>query len=220
MGLVLLLDAVCTVSGSVRPASVAEVREVVVWGRDRDIRKEIQEGILLPPLLPEVDVRGQSVNLVRPVTKANSVPQQVFRTQALNASPEHKGDDDTLPMSYVDSSLFRRSNSEAEIAPSEIVTGTKKFPVKSSLLDAHKTQPNKASKMEKNSENRNKYELRQDTTSEDAPGDGPTSNPPFWNHPLVADEVSDTFARLPSNEEYDRNYRYMHSILYGFNADF
>jgi hypothetical protein len=225
LGLVLLLDALCTVNGSVRPASVAEIRKVLVWGRDRDIRKEIQEGILLPPLLPETDVLGQSINLVQPVVKTlSAAQQQVFRTSASNTSPEHNGEYDTSPMSYVDSSLFRRSNSNAESTPSEIVAATKKFSVKSAVLDAHKTQPNKASKMEKNTENRKKYELKQDTTTEDTLDESeherPSAVPPVWSHPLIADEISDPFAKLPSNEEYDRSSRYTHSILYGFNTDF
>lgn len=216
----LLLDAVCTVNGSVRPASVAEIREVLVWGPGRNIRKEIQDGILLPPLLPETDARSRSINLVQPVMKAPHVSeQQVSDVPAASTSPEHKGDLDTSPMTYVNSSQFRRSNDKVESTPLEIVPTTKKLSVKSVILDAIKTQANKATKKDKNTENRKNHELSQNTT-EDTPGERPNANPPVWSHAYIADQISDPFARLPSNEEYDHSNRFTHSILYGFNAGF
>lgn len=228
----LLLGAACTVHGSVRPASVAEIREVLVWGPERDIRKEIEDGILLPPLPPETKVReevwGRSMNYVQPIIKPLSAVQ-LFHTPLNRLKPdfditlENKGED-AAPMSYVDSSQFRRSSSKAESAPLEIVPVTKKFAGKSTVLAVPKTQNNKASKMEKLTENRKKYELDQSTTTEDGLGkseDGrPRAVPPVWSHALLSDELSDPFTRLPSNEEYDRSSRYTHSILYGFNAEF
>ncbi|PNF37484.1 hypothetical protein B7P43_G14565 [Cryptotermes secundus] len=231
LGLMLLLGVACTVHGSVRPASVAEIRETLVWGPERDIRKEIEDGILLPPLPPEAKVRkevwGKSMNFIQPITKPLSAVQ-LFHTPLNRLKPdfditlENKGD--VAPMSYVDSSQFRRSSSKAESPPFETVPATKKFAGKSTVLAVPKTQINKTSKLETLTENRKKYELDQRTTTEDALGkneDGrPRAAPPVWSHALLSDELSDPFSRLPSNEEYDRSSRYTHSILYGFNAEF
>jgi hypothetical protein len=226
----LLLGVACTVHGSVRPASVAEIREVLVWGPERDIRKEIEDGILLPPLPPEAEVReevwGKSMNFIQPIIKPLSAVQ-LFHTPLNRLKPDFditlENREDAAPMSYVDSSQFRRSSSKVESAPLEIVSGTKKFAGKAAVLAVYKTQNNKASKMEKLTENKKKYELDQSTT-ENALGkieDGrPRAVPPVWSHALLSDELSDPFSRLPSNEEYDRSSRYTHSILYGFNTEF
>jgi hypothetical protein len=222
---VLLLVALYTVNGSVRPASAAEIHDVLVWVQDRDIRKEIQDGILLPPLFSEADLRVQSMNLVQPITKTVSTAQvPASGTPASDTPPEYEAKyNDTSPMPYVDSSQFRRSSSKPDITPSETVQATKKFPVKSTILEARTSQPNKAPKMEKNTGNGKKYELRQNVT-EGSPGEtedeATRPDPPVWSHAPITDEIWNPFLRLPSNEEYDGSSRYTHSILYGFNADF
>lgn len=233
MGLVLLLDAMYTIDGAVRPASFAEIREVLLWGPERDIHKEVEDGILLPPLPQESNVEGESwgesMNLIQPVTKPHSAVGQKFRiplTKVLvsaDFTSEQDGDE-ASPMPYVDSSQFRRSNSEAESTPLETVPVTKKFTGKTAVSDGLKTQTKKVSKTEKLTESRKKHEFHQSTTTEDTLSKGehemPSTNPPVWSHALISDQLSDPFGRLPSNEEYDRSSRYVHSILYGFNVGF
>jgi hypothetical protein len=226
---VLLLDAICTAGGSLRPASVAEIRDVLVWGPHRDIRKEVEEGILLPPVLPDVTVAEEtwveSKNLVHPVMRPRSAAGHLFYGPLMKAVPptvvisEHQ-DADTAPMPYVESSQFRRTNSEAEFTHVEIFPATKKFAGKPTVSDGPKAQFNKASKIEKFTANRKTSELNQSTTTEDMPDTSVYETPSASSRSVLSDELSDPFGRLPSNEEYDRNSRFTHSILYGFNTDF
>jgi hypothetical protein len=201
------------------------VREVLVWGPERNVRKEIEDGILLPPLPSEAKVRdegwGKSMNSVQPIMKP--LPEvRLFRTALYRLKLENNGEE-TAPMPYVDSSQFRTSSSKAERMAEGAVPGTKNSARKSTVLATAKTQ-NKASKEEKVAENRKKLELSQSTAAEDSLRksvvEGPKAVPPVWSHALLADELSDPFSKLPSHEEYDRSSRYTHSILYGFNTEF
>lgn len=229
MVLVLLLEAIGIIDGSLRPASVAEMREVLVWGPHRDIRKEVEEGILLPPLLPGVTVREETLfdseNLVRPVMRPRSAAGHLFygplpkllpRTGVV---PEHK-EGEAARMPYVESSQFRKTNSQAEFTSVEIFPASKKFAGKPTVSDGPKAQLSKTSKTEKFASNRRTSELNQSTTTKDTPDKSGYETPSASSHSLLSDEMSDPFGKLPSNEEYDRNSRFTHSILYGFNTDF
>lgn len=225
----LLLEAICTIDGSLRPASVAEMREVLVWGPHRDIRKEVEEGILLPPLLPGVRVREdtwfESENLVRPVMRPRSAAGHLFYGPLPKLMPrtgvtsEHKDGDAPL-MPYVESSQFRKTNSQTEYTPVEIFPAAKKFAGKPTVSDGPKAQVGKTSKTEKFAANRRTFELNQSTTTEDTPEKSGYETPSASSLSLLSDELSYPFSKLPSNEEYDRNSRFTHSILYGFNTDF
>jgi hypothetical protein len=201
------------------------VREVLVWGPERNIRKEIEDGVLLPPLPLQAKVReerwGKSMNFVQPIMKP--LPEvRLFPTPLYRLKPdfEVKLENDGAgngPMWYIDSSQFRTSGSKAESKSVETVPGTKNSARKSTVLAVLKSQ-NKASKMEKVTENRKKLELGDSFRKSEV--ERPKAVPPIWSHALPADELSDPFSRLPSNEEYDRSSRYTHSILYGFNTEF
>jgi hypothetical protein len=211
----------------VRPASLSEVREVLVWGPERNIPKEIEDGILLRAVAPQAKFRegawGKSTNFVQPILK----PLSTFRllhatlnrqTPEFDTKLGNSGADAT-PMTYVDSSQFRRTGSKVESPRLQTVPETKSFSRNSPALAAGKTQ-HKASKVEK----LKKVELDQVLTTEDSLLIGGVERvkapPPVWSHALLSDELSDPFSRLPSNEEYDRSSRYTHSILYGFNTEF
>lgn len=229
MGLVLVLQAICVIDGSLRPPSITEMREVLVWGPHRDIHKEVEEGILLPPLLPGVTVREEklfeSENLVRPVMRPRSAAERLFYGPLPKLMPltgvtsEHK-DGDTAPVPYVESSQFRKTNSQAEFTPVEIFPAGKKFPGKLTVSDGPKAQVSKASKSEKFAASRKTSELNQSTTTEDTRDKSGYETSSASSRSLLSDELSDPFGKLPSNEEYDRNSRFTHSILYGFNTDF
>jgi hypothetical protein len=224
----LLLEANCIIDGSPRPAPVAEIREVLVWGPHRDIRKEVEKGILLPPLLPGVTVREEtwfgSENLVRPVMRPRSVAGHLFfgplpkLTPPVGVGLVHK-DGDVTPMPYVESSQFRKTNPQAEFTPVEIYPAAKKFAGKPAVSDGPKAQFGKASKTEKFTANRKAFELNQSSTTEDTSDKSVYETEGASSHSLLFDELSVPFGRLPSNEEYDRNSRFTHSILYGFNTD-
>lgn len=226
MGLLLLFDTLCTVDGALRPDAVAQIREVLVWGPRRDIRKEVEEGILLPPVLPDVTVGDEtwveSENLVHPNVRPRSATGHLFYAPLAKVIPppgiisEHKGIDDAP---YVDSSQFRRINSQAEFTEFEIFPATKKFAGKPAASDGPKELFNKASKTERLAANRKTFEVNESTT-EHAPDKSGHETPSASSRFLLSDETSDPFGRLPSNEEYDRNSRFTHSILYGFNTDF
>jgi hypothetical protein len=226
LGLVLLLEAICIIDGSLRPASVTEIREVLVWGPHRDIRKEVEEGILLPPVLPDVTVREEtwfeSENLVRPVMKPRSSAGHMFYGPMTKLTPPTgvTSDGDAAPVPYVESSQFRKTNSQAESTHAEIFPGAKKFAGKPTVSDGPRAQLSKPSKNEKFTANRKTSELNQSTTTEDTPDKSGYEIPSESSRSLLSDELSDPFGRLPSNEEYDRNSRFTHSILYGFNTDF
>jgi hypothetical protein len=225
----MLLQAICIIDGSLRPASVSEMRGVLVWGPHRDIRKEVEEGILLPPLLPGVTAREdtwfESENLVRPVTRPRSAAAHLFYGPLPKLMPrtgvtsEHK-DGDAAPMPYVESSQFRRTNSQAEFTPVEMFLAAKKFAGKPTVSDGPKAQVSKTSKTEKFAANRKTSEQNQSTTTEDTPDKSGYETHSSGSLSLLSDELSDQFGKLPSNEEYDRTSRFTHSILYGFNTDF
>lgn len=229
MGLVLLLQAVCIIDGSLRPAPVEEMREALVWGPHRNIRKEVEEGILLPPLLPGATVREEtwleSENLVRPVMRPRSAAGHLFYGPLPKLMPhtgvmsEHK-DGVAVPMSYVESSQFRKTKSQAEFTAVEIFPAAKKFAGKPTVSDGPKAQVSKTSKPEKSAANRKTSELSQSTTTENTPDKSGYETPIPSSLSLLSDELSDPFGKLPSNEEYDRTSRFTHSILYGFNTDF
>lgn len=200
-----------------------------MWGPRRDIRKEVEEGILLPPLLPGVTVREErwfdSENLVRPVMRPRSAAGHLFYgplpkwTPLTGVTSEHK-EGDAEPMPYVESSQFRKPNSKAEFTPIEIFPAAKKFAGKPTILDGPKAQVSKASKSEKFAASRKTSELNQSTKTEDTPDKSGDETPSASSYSLLSDELSDHFGKLPSNEEYDRTSRFTHSILYGFNTDF
>nr|AGM32253.1 hypothetical protein [Coptotermes formosanus] len=229
LGLVLLLNTICTVDGSLRPASVAEIRDVLVWGPHRDIRKEVEDGILLPPVLPAVTIAEEawveSKNLVHPVVRPRSAAGHLFHGPLTKVIPptevtsDHK-DGDAAPMPYVESSQFRRTNSQVEFTQVEIFPATKKFLGKPTDSDGPKAQFSKASRINKFTANRKASEVNPSTTTEDRPDKSGRETPSASSLSVLSDELSDPFGRLPSNEEYDRNSRFTHSILYGFNADF
>lgn len=229
LGLVLLLEAVSIIDGSLRPTSVAEMREVLVWGPHRNIRKEVEEGILLPPLLPGITVREEtwfeSENLVRPVIRPRSAAGHLFYGPLPKLIPRagvisEQKDGDAALMPYVESSQFRKTNSQAEFSPGEIFPAAKKFVGKPTVSDGPKAQVSKASKTEKFAASRKTSELKQSTTTEDTPDKSGYETPSESSRSLLFDELSDRFGRLPSNEEYDRTSRFTHSILYGYNTDF
>jgi hypothetical protein len=187
----------------------------------------VEEGILLPPVLPDVTVGDEtwveSENLVHPNVRPRSATGHLFYAPLAKVIPppgiisEHKGSDDTP---YVDSSQFRRINSQAEFTEVEIFPATKKFAGgKPEASDGPKELFKKASKTERLAANRKTFEVNESTT-EHAPDKSGRETPSASSRFLLSDEMSDPFGRLPSNEEYDRNSRFTHSILYGFNTDF
>ena len=225
----MLLQAICIIDGSLRPVSVAEMRDVLVWGPHRDIRKEVEEGILLPPLLPGVTGREEtwfeSENLVRPVMRPRSAVGHLFYGPLPKLMPRrgftsvHK-DGDAAPMSYVESSQFRKTSSQEEFTRVEIFPGAAKFAGKPTVSDGPKAQVNNTSKTEKFAANQKTSEMNQSTTTEDTPDKSGYETPSASSVSLLSDELTDSFGKLPSSEEYDRNSRFTHSILYGFNTDF
>jgi hypothetical protein len=205
------------------------MREALVWGPHRNIRKEVEEGILLPPLLPGATVREEtwleSENLVRPVRRPRAAAGHLFYGPLPKLMPhtgvmsEHK-DGVAVPMSYVESSQFRKTKSQAEFTAVEIFPAAKKFAGKPTVSDGPKAQVSKTSKPEKSAANRKTSELSQSTTTENTPDKSGYETLIPSSLSLLSDEMSDPFGKLPSNEEYDRISRFTHSILYGFNTDF
>jgi len=131
----------------------------------------------------------------------------------------HK-DGDAAPMSYVESSQFRKTSSQEEFTRVEIFPGATKFAGKPTVSDGPKAQVNNTSKTEKFAANQKTSEMNQSTTTEDTPDKSGYETPSASSVSLLSDELTDSFGKLPSSEEYDRNSRFTHSILYGFNTDF
>lgn len=219
LNLVLLLGGACFSEGSVRPASVANIREVLVWGSERDVQKEIKDGVLLPPLPNAGDFWSRSTNLIiEPDVNPKPGLSQVLLTPVVAVEVKAvRKDGDIPPMPYVDSSQFRRSNAKPEGSPAGSVPATKKFTGK--LVEGVKIVPEKV-KPEKLKIASKKQEVAVQSSTEDKPAAQHDANPPVWSHALLSDELSDPFGRLPSNEEYDRSSRFTHSILYGFDTGF
>ncbi|KAJ4429111.1 hypothetical protein ANN_26112 [Periplaneta americana] len=219
LNLALLLGGACFSEGSVRPASVANIREVLVWGSERDVQKEIKDGVLLPPLPNAGDFWSRSTNLIiEPDVNPKPGLSQVLLTPVVAVEVKAvRKDGDIPPMPYVDSSQFRRSNAKPEGSPAGSVPATKKFTGK--LVEGVKIVPEKV-KPEKLKVASKKQEVAVQSSTEDKPAAQHDENPPVWSHALLSDELSDPFGRLPSNEEYDRSSRFTHSILYGFDTGF
>ena len=127
------------------------------------------------------------------------VQEEDHKPATADSSPSEK-----LPMPYVETSQFRKN-----------------FPFSNSVLT--KAAPGKYIKKEiptvkKDNKMKKLFKQLQEIKLTEKPHSVIAETPAPRQLPPFNDEIFMTFRSLPSNEEYDRNSRYQHSFLYGYDA--